>query len=104
MYAVIRSGGKQYRVSPGDIVTVEKLEVEAGSTVELTDVLLVSNDGGTTVGTPVVPNAMVVCQALGEGKAKKVVIYKYKKRKGFARKQGHRQPFTKLSIQEIRVG
>jgi large subunit ribosomal protein L21 len=104
MYAVIRSGGKQYRVSPGDIVTVEKLEVEAGSTIELTDVLLVSNDGGTTVGTPVVPNAKVVCQALGEGKAKKIVIYKYKKRKGFARKQGHRQPFTKLSIQEIRVG
>ncbi|MEK6778753.1 MAG: 50S ribosomal protein L21 [Candidatus Deferrimicrobiota bacterium] len=104
MYAVIRSGGKQYRVSPGDIVTVEKLEVEAGATVELTDVLLVSNNGGTTVGTPVVANAKVVCQALGEGKAKKVVIYKYKKRKGFARKQGHRQPFTKLSIQEIRVG
>ncbi len=104
MYAVIRSGGKQYRVSPGDIVNVEKLEVEAGVSVELTDVLLVSTDDGTTVGTPVVPNAKVICHALGDGKAKKVVIYKYKKRKGFARKQGHRQPFTKLSIQEIRVG
>lgn len=104
MYAVIRSGGKQYRVSPGDIVNVEKLEVEAGATVELTDVLLVSGDEGTKVGTPVVPNAKVVCQALGDGKAKKIVVYKYKKRKGFARKQGHRQPFTKLSIQEIRVG
>ena len=104
MYAVFRSGGKQYRVSPGDIVTVEKLEVEDGVSVELTDVLLVSDDGGTTVGKPVVPNAKVICRALGEGKAKKIVIYKYKKRKGFARKQGHRQPFTKLSIQEIRVG
>lgn len=104
MYAVVRSGGKQYRVSPGDIVTVEKLEVEAGGSVELTDVLLVSDDGGTTVGKPTVPNAKVVCRALGDGKAKKIVIYKYKKRKGYARKQGHRQPFTKLSIQEIRVG
>ncbi len=104
MYAVIRSGGKQFRVSPGDIVNVEKLAVEAGATVELTDVLLVSDDGDTTVGTPTVPNAKVVCQSLGEGKAKKIVIYKYKKRKGFARKQGHRQPFTRLSIQEIRVG
>jgi large subunit ribosomal protein L21 len=104
MYAVVRSGGKQLRVSPGDIVNVEKLPVEAGSTVELTDVLLVSSEDGTTIGTPNVPNAKVVCRALGEGKAKKIVIYKYKRRKGFAKKQGHRQPFTRLSIQEIRVG
>jgi large subunit ribosomal protein L21 len=104
MYAVVRSGGKQVRVSPGDIVNVEKLAVETGATVELTDVLLVSSEDGTTVGTPVVPNAKVICQALGEGKAKKIVIYRYKRRKGFAKKQGHRQPYTRLSIQEIRVG
>ena len=104
MYAVVRSGGKQLRVSPGDIVNVEKLPVEPGTTVELMDVLLVSSDDGTTIGTPVVPNAKIVCQVLGEGKAKKIVIYKYKRRKGFAKKQGHRQPFTRLSIQEIRVG
>jgi large subunit ribosomal protein L21 len=104
MYAVVRSGGKQVRVSPGDIVNVEKLAVESGATVELTDVLLVSSEAGTTVGTPVVPNAKVICQALGEGKAKKIVIYRYKRRKGFAKKQGHRQPYTRLSIQEIRVG
>ena len=104
MYAVVRSGGKQLRVSPGDIVNVEKLSVENGATVELTDVLLISSDGGTTVGTPTVPNAKVICRALGEGKERKIVVYKYKKRKGYARKQGHRQPFTKLSIQEIRVG
>jgi len=104
MYAVVRSGGKQLRVSPGDIVNVEKLPVETGATVELTDVLLVSTEGGTTIGTPTVPNAKVVCRALGEGKGKKIVIYKYKRRKGFARKQGHRQPFTRLSIQEIRLG
>ncbi|MBF8258404.1 MAG: LSU ribosomal protein L21P, partial [Actinobacteria bacterium] len=96
--------GKQLRVSPGDIVSVEKLPVEAGTTVELTEVLLVSSDGGTTVGTPTVPNAKVVCRSLGDGKGKKIVIYKYKRRKGYARKQGHRQPFTKLSVQEIRVG
>lgn len=104
MYAVVRSGGKQVRVSPGDIVNVEKLSVESGATVELTDVLLVSSEAGTTVGTPVIPNAKVICQSLGEGKAKKIVIYRYKRRKGFAKKQGHRQPYTKLSIQEIRVG
>jgi large subunit ribosomal protein L21 len=104
MYAVVRSGGKQLRVSPGDIVNVEKLPVEPGAIVELKDVLLVSSDDNTTIGTPYVPNAKVVCQALGDGKAKKIVIYKYKRRKGFARKQGHRQPFTRLSIQEIRVG
>jgi large subunit ribosomal protein L21 len=104
MYAVVRTGGKQLRVSPGDVVSVEKLPVEAGATVELTDVLLVSSDDGVRIGSPLVPDAKVVCRSLGEGKGRKVVIYKYKRRKGFARKQGHRQPFTKLSIQEIRVG
>lgn len=104
MYAVVRSGGKQLRVSPGDIVNVEKLSVDAGQTVELTDVLLVSSENGTTVGNPTVPNAKVVCQALGEGKAKKIVVYRYKRRKGYSKKQGHRQPFTRLAIQEIRVG
>lgn len=103
MYAVVRTGGKQLRVSPGDVVNVEKLPAEAGATVELTDVLLVSSESGTAVGTPTVPNAKVVCVSLGEGKGKKVVIYKYKRRKGYARKAGHRQPFTKLSVREIRI-
>lgn len=104
MYAVVRTGGKQLRVSPGDVVKVEKLPVDAGATVELTDVLLVSSDGGTAVGTPTVPNAKVVCVSLGDGKEKKIVVYKYKRRKSYARKQGHRQTFTRLSVQEIRVG
>lgn len=104
MYAVVRTGGKQLRVSPGDVVKVEKLPVEAGATVELTDVLLVSSDGGTSVGAPTVPNAKVVCVSLGDGKAKKIVVYKYKRRKSYARKQGHRQLFTRLSVREIRVG
>jgi large subunit ribosomal protein L21 len=103
MYAVVRTGGKQLRVSPGDVIHVEKLEVAPGDTVELTEVLMVSTEQGTTVGTPTVGGAAVVCRAVRNGKGKKVLIYKYKRRKGFARKQGHRQPFTMLSVTEIRV-
>ncbi|MDO8739848.1 50S ribosomal protein L21, partial [Candidatus Deferrimicrobium sp.] len=90
MYAVVRTGGKQLRVSPGDVVNVEKLSVEPGATVELTDVLMVSTDPGTTVGTPTVLGAAVVCTAVRDGKGKKIIIYKYKRRKGFSKKQGHR--------------
>jgi len=104
MYAVVRTGGKQVRVSPGDVIKVEKLSLEPGETVELSDVLLVSSGEGTAVGTPTVPNAKVACMSLGDGKEKKIVVYKYKRRKGNARKQGHRQPFTRLSVKEIRVG
>jgi large subunit ribosomal protein L21 len=104
MYAVVRTGGKQLRVSPGDVVNVEKLSVEPGATVELTDVLMVSTDEGTTVGTPTVRGAAGVCTAGRDGKGKKITIYKYKRRKGFSKKQGHRQPFTTLSVTEIRVG
>ena len=103
MYAVVRTGGKQLRVSPGDVIHVEKLGAEPGDTVELTDVLMVSTDQGTTVGTPTVGGASVVCKAVRNGKGKKLLIYRYKRRKGFARKQGHRQPFTMLSVTEIRV-
>ncbi len=104
MYAVVRTGGKQLRVSPGDVVNVEKLSVDPGATVELTDVLMVSTDQGTTVGTPTVQGATVICTAVRDGKGKKIIIYKYKRRKGFSKKQGHRQPFTTLSVTEIRVG
>ncbi len=102
MYAVVRTGGKQLRVSPGDVIQVEKLPVEPGDTVELGEVLMVSTDEGTTVGTPTVGGAAVLCKAVRNGKGKKIVIYKYKRRKGFARKQGHRQPFTMLSVTDIR--
>lgn len=104
MYAVIRTGGKQYRVAPGDVLNVEKLGLEPGSQVELTDVLLVSSDKGTTVGNPIVLGAKVVCEAVGDGKEKKILIYKYKRRKGYARKSGHRQQYTTLSVKEIQVG
>ena len=104
MYAVVRTGGKQLRVSPGDTIQIEKIQVEPGDTVELTDILMISTDQGTTVGTPTVGGAAVVCKAVRNGKGKKIVIYKYKRRKGFARKQGHRQPFTMLSVTDIRQG
>ncbi len=104
MYAVVRTGGKQLRVSPGDVVKVEKLALTPGETVELSDVLLVSSEEKTAVGTPTVPNAKVICMSLGDGKEKKIIVYKYKRRKGYARKQGHRQMFTRLAVKEIRVG
>ena len=104
MYAVVRTGGKQLRVSPGDVIQIEKIQVEPGDSVELTDILMISTDQGTTVGTPNVDGAAVVCKAIGDGKGKKIVIYNYKRRKGFRRKQGHRQPFTKLSVTDIRQG
>jgi large subunit ribosomal protein L21 len=104
MYAVVRTGGKQHRVAPGDVVRVEKLPLDPGETVELSEVLLVSSEAGTTVGTPTVPRAKVVCVSLGNGKGRKIVVYKYKRRKGYARKRGHRQEFTRLAVREIRVG
>lgn len=104
MYAVVRTGGKQLRVSPGDVVNVEKIAAEPGATLELSDVLLVSDEQGTTLGTPTVPNAKVICEVLGEGRGKKIVVFKYKRRKNYRRKMGHRQPFSKLAIKEIRVG
>ncbi len=101
MYAIIETGGKQYKVAEGDTLKVEKLGLAAGETVTFDNVLLVSNDNGLTVGNPVVSNATVTATVAEEGKAKKVVIYKYKAKKGYHKKQGHRQPFTKIKIDKI---
>ena len=95
MYAIIETGGKQYKVSEGDIITVEKLGVEAGSEYTFENVLAVNNGEKLTVGTP------VVASVIGDGKAKKVIVYKYKPKKTFHKKNGHRQPFTKLKIEKI---
>ena len=100
MYAIIETGGKQYKVSEGDIITVEKLGVEAGSEYTFENVLAVNNGEKLTVGTPVVAGASVVASVIGDGKAKKVIVYKYKPKKTF-HKKGHRQPFTKLKIEKI---
>lgn len=101
MYAVLVTGGKQYKVSEGDVIYVEKLEAEVDATVELKDVLAVSKEDGLVVGKPVVEGASVSAKVLSQGKAKKVIVFKYKRKKDYRKKQGHRQPFTKLQIEKI---
>ncbi|MBC5629822.1 50S ribosomal protein L21 [Clostridium sp. NSJ-6] len=101
MYAVLTTGGKQYKVSEGDVIYVEKLNVEVDSNVELTEVLAVSNGETLKVGTPVVEGAKVVAKVVAQGKAKKITVFKYKAKKDYRRKNGHRQPYTKLVIEKI---
>lgn len=101
MYAVLTTGGKQYRVQEGDVLFVEKLNAEVDSTVELTEVLAVAKDGEIKVGAPVVEGVKVVAKVLAQGKAKKVVVFKYKRKKDYRRKNGHRQPYTKIVIEKI---
>ena len=101
MYAVLTTGGKQYRVQEGDVLFVEKLNAEVDSTVELTEVLAVAKDGEIKVGAPVVEGDKVVAKVLAQGKAKKVVVFKYKRKKDYRRKNGHRQPYTKIVIEKI---
>ena len=101
MYAVLTTGGKQYRVQEGDVLFVEKLNAEVDSTVELKEVLAVAKDGEIKVGAPVVEGAKVVAKVLAQGKAKKVVVFKYKRKKDYRRKNGHRQPYTKIVIEKI---
>lgn len=101
MYAIIATGGKQYQVKEGDVIYVEKLNAEVDSTVELAEVLAVGKEDGLVVGKPVVEGANVVAKVLAQGKAKKVIVFKYKRKKDYRRKQGHRQPFTKIQIEKI---
>ena len=101
MYAIIETGGKQYKVSEGDVITVEKLDVEAGTSYSFDKVMALSDDNGLKVGAPYVEGANVSATVIGDGKAKKVIVYKYKSKKGFHKKKGHRQPFTKLQINAI---
>ncbi len=99
MYAVIATGGKQYKVAEGDIIRVEKLNVEAGSEVNF-DVIAINNDKDMLVGDAVA-NSTVTANVIGDGKAKKVVVYKYKRKTGYHKKNGHRQPYTKVQITAI---
>lgn len=101
MYAIIRTGGKQYQVAAGDCLRVEKLAGEAGDTVEIDDVLLVADGDDVKVGKPVVDGAKVTASIVEQGKAKKIVVFKKKRRKGYRLKQGHRQQYTALEIKEI---
>ena len=103
MYAVFETGGKQYRVNEGDVITVEKLNVEAGKQVSFKEVLIIGKQNDTLVGAPYVAGATVKAEVVENGKAPKVVIYKYKAKKDSKKKQGHRQPYTKLQIKAITV-
>ena len=100
MYAIIETGGKQYKVEQGDVVFVEKLGVEEGETVTFDKVLVVGGDD-VKVGTPYVDGASVEASVVKNGKDKKIIVYKYKSKKGYHKKQGHRQPYTKVVIEKI---
>ncbi len=104
MYAIIETGGKQYRVQEGQTIKVEKLSKPAGETVEIEKVLLVSDDDNVTVGTPYVEGAKVKAKVVETAKDKKVLVFKKKPRKGFKRLRGHRQLYTKLQIENISIG
>ncbi|MEJ2670863.1 MAG: 50S ribosomal protein L21 [Deltaproteobacteria bacterium] len=101
MYAIIKTGGKQYRVTPGDVLRVERLPGERGDEVVLDQVLLVNDGENVQVGQPLVQGATVRTQIVNQGKGKKVLVFKKKRRKNYRRKQGHRQLFTALQIGEI---
>ncbi|WP_027625001.1 50S ribosomal protein L21 [Clostridium lundense] len=102
MYAILVTGGKQYKVSEGDVIYVEKLDAEAEATIELDNVLAVSKENGElVVGKPVVEGAKVTAKVVKQGKAKKILVFKYKRKKDYRKRQGHRQPYTKLQIEKI---
>ena len=100
MYAVISTGGKQYKVAEGDVIKVEKLGVAAGETVKFDQVLVV-NDGSIKVGNPTISGASVSASVVEEGKNRKVIVYRYKNKSGYHKKNGHRQAYTKVKIEKI---
>ena len=102
-HAIIETGGKQYRVAEGDVIFVEKLDVEAGESVKFDRVLAVIDEANTVFGTPVIEGASVSANVVKNGKSKKVRVYKMKPKKGYRRTQGHRQPYTKVQIENIKA-
>ena len=100
-YAIVRTGGKQYRVEPGDTIRVESLPVEEGETIELDDVLMLSTEDGVSLGTPRVSGAKVTAEVVANGKGKKLVIFKYKAKTRYRRRNGHRQLYTDLKVTGI---
>ena len=101
MYAVIRTGGKQARVAPGDSIRLEKLAGTVGDPVELPEVLMVGNEGEPRIGTPLVEGAKVVGTIVAQGRGPKVIVFKMKRRKGYRRKRGHRQAYTEVRVEKI---
>ena len=100
-YAIFKTGGKQYRVSPGDIIDVEKLPVEPGAEIELEEVLALSENGEVTFGQPVIEGAKVIALVHRQAKDKKIRVFKYKRKTRYRKMRGHRQPYTRLQIAEI---
>jgi len=104
MFAVIKSGGRQYKVSVGQTLEVNRLPVEDGEQVRFEEVLLISDEDGAMIGTPLVDNAVVLATAVGQDRGKKVIVFRYKSKKRFRHKRGHRQELTVLSIDDIVAG
>lgn len=103
MYAVIVTGGKQFRVQEGDVIFVEKLAANVGEVVPVEQVLLVEKDGVVKVGTPLVDGAKAVLKVLEHGKGEKIIVFKFKAKKNYRRKQGHRQPYTKVLVEALQA-
>ena len=101
MYAIVATGGRQFRVEPGQRLEVEKLPAERGSQIELSEVLLIGDGEHVTVGQPTVPGARVVAEVLGEAKGKKIVVFKYKAKVRYRRKTGHRQRYSRIVVRNI---
>ncbi len=101
MYAIIEQGGKQYKVSQGDTIYVEKTGLNPGDTLEITQVLAIAKEDGVVFGAPTVKGAAVTAKVVEDFKAKKVIVYKYKSKKGFHKKNGHRQQYTRIKIESI---
>lgn len=98
MYAVLRQGSHQYRVTPGDVIQIEKIKAESGEEILLEDILLLSNGEDLTLGEPRVNGAAIKAKVIRQDKAKKIDVYKFKRRKGYEKRYGHRQPFTEIRI------
>ncbi len=101
MYAIIQTGGKQFKVSEGDVINVELLKVNEGDKYSISEVLLIANGENFNIGAPFVNGASVETTVVSHGKEKKVIVYKYKRKSGFHKKKGHRQPFTSLKVEKI---
>ncbi|RAV04033.1 50S ribosomal protein L21 [Paenibacillus sp. YN15] len=103
MYAVIETGGKQYKVQQGDVLYIEKVDAAEGDVVKFDRVLLLSKEDGLVVGSPLVAGASVSAKVEKHGKDKKIIVFKYKPKKNYRKKQGHRQPYTKITIESIQA-
>ncbi len=101
MYAVLKTGGKQYKVAEGDVIYIEKLGLAENETYTFNEVLAIGSEDGIKVGAPYVEGATVTAKAIKEGRSKKIIVYKYKPKKGYHKKQGHRQAYTKVQIEKI---